>query len=106
MRQRTRRYDDSRGGCRDKVADREEGGTGEAAAETRSASTASTGECEIPYSDILACTQSGMIYRFVDTINGDEALLYYMLLRCNARLKLRINRRTLSRITAAISKRG
>ena len=42
-----RRYDGSRGDCRDKVADREEGGTGEAAAETRSASTASTGECEI-----------------------------------------------------------
>lgn len=53
MRQRARRCDGSRGCCRDKVADREEGGTGEAAAETRSASTAGTGECETPYSDTL-----------------------------------------------------
>lgn len=43
--QRIRRWDDSRDGCRDKVADQEEGGTGEAAAETRSASTASSSKC-------------------------------------------------------------
>lgn len=81
MRQRARRYDGSRGCCRDKVADREEGGTGEAAAETRSASTASTGECEISYGDTLARTPPRMIYRFVDTING-VAMRRYLLQHC------------------------
>lgn len=84
MRQRARRYNGSRGGCRDKVADREEGGTGEAAAETRSASTAGAGECEISWA------RPGMIYRFIYGVAMKRYLLHA--LRCNARLKLSINR--------------
>jgi len=77
--QRDRRYDGSRGGCRDKVADREEGGTGEAAAETRSASTASTGKCKISYS--LAHI-SGISYRFVDIIMSASQWAAILLQHC------------------------
>lgn len=59
--QRARRYDGSRGGRRDKVADREEGRTREAATETRSTSTTGTGECEKSYSVTRIMRIPGMI---------------------------------------------